>query len=89
MRLQIVNSKNASSFYVVKSIYENKKRSSKVIEKLGTYDELIKKSNSKFQEKKFELSKQKKIQEEFFKNLYKDVAQVEDVVKNMYKRLGE
>ena len=43
MRLQIVNSKNASSFYVVKSIYENKKRSSKVIEKLGTYDELIKK----------------------------------------------
>ena len=53
------------------------------------YDELIKKSNSKFQEKKFELSKQKKIQEEFFKNLYKDVAQVEDVVKNMYKRLGE
>ena len=53
------------------------------------YDELIKKSNSKFQEKKFELSKQKNIQEEFFKNLYKDVAQVEDVVKNMYKRLGE
>ena len=53
------------------------------------YDELIKKSNSKFQEKKFELSKQKKIQEEFFKNLYKDVAKVEDVVKNMYKRLGE
>ena len=43
MRLQIVNSKNASSFYVVKSIYENKKCSSKVIEKLGTYDELIKK----------------------------------------------
>jgi len=43
MRLQIVNSKNASSFYVVKSIYENKKRSSKVIEKLGTYDDLIKK----------------------------------------------
>ena len=39
--------------------------------------------------KKFELSKQKNIQEEFFKNLYKDVAQVEDVVKNMYKRLGE
>ena len=53
------------------------------------YDELIKKSNSKFQEKKFELSKQKNIQEEFFKNLYKDVAKVEDVVKNMYKRLGE
>ena len=43
MRLQIVDSKNASSFYVVKSIYENKKRTSKVVEKLGTFDELIKK----------------------------------------------
>ena len=55
----------------------------------NTYDELIKKSSSQLQNKKFELSKQKNIQEEFFKNLYKDVAQVEDVVKNMYKRLGE
>ena len=54
-----------------------------------SYDQLIKKSNSKFQEKKFELSKQKNIREEFLKNLYKDVAQVEDAVKNMYKRLGE
>ena len=43
MRLQIVDSKNASSFFVVKSIYENKKRTSKVVEKLGTFDELIKK----------------------------------------------
>ena len=40
MRLQIVKSKNAQSLYVVKSIYENKKRSNKVIEKLGTYKEL-------------------------------------------------
>ena len=39
--------------------------------------------------KAIELSKQKNIREEFLKNLYKDVAQVEDVVKNMYKRLGE
>lgn len=45
MRLQIVNSKNAASFYVVKSIYENGKRSSKVVEKLGTYAELHKKLN--------------------------------------------
>ena len=42
MRLQIVTSKNASSLYVVKSIYENGTRSSKVVEKLGTYSELIK-----------------------------------------------
>ena len=35
MRLQITKSKNAECFYVVKSIYENKKRSSIVVEKLG------------------------------------------------------
>ena len=35
MRLQIVKSKNAQSLYVVKSIYHNKKRTNKVIEKLG------------------------------------------------------
>ncbi|WP_028308507.1 IS1634 family transposase [Desulfitibacter alkalitolerans] len=45
MRLQIVSSKNAASFYVVKSIYENGKRSSKVVEKLGTYADLHKKLN--------------------------------------------
>ena len=40
MRLQIIKSKNAQSLYVVKSTYINKKRSNKVVEKLGTYDEL-------------------------------------------------
>ena len=40
MRLQIVKSKNAQSLYVVKSIYHNKKRTNKVVEKLGTYDYL-------------------------------------------------
>ncbi len=53
------------------------------------YDELIKKSNSKFQKKKLELSKQRNLQEEFLRNLYVDVAQIEDTLKNMYKRLGE
>ena len=42
MRLQIVESKNASSLYVVKSVYENGKRTSKVVEKLGTYANLLK-----------------------------------------------
>jgi len=42
MRLQVVNSKNAASLYVVKSVYENGKRTSKVVEKLGTYAELSK-----------------------------------------------
>lgn len=42
MRLQIVKSKNAASLYVVKSIFDNGKRSSKVVEKLGTYSELLK-----------------------------------------------
>ena len=40
MRLQISKSKNASSLYVTKSIYVNGVRTSKVVEKLGTYDEL-------------------------------------------------
>ena len=40
MRLQIVKSKNAQSLYVVKTIYNNKKRTNKVIEKLGTYEKL-------------------------------------------------
>ena len=40
MRLQIVKSKNAQSLYVVKSVYHNKKRTNKVVEKLGTYDYL-------------------------------------------------
>lgn len=42
MRLQIVKSKNAASLYAVKSIFEKGKRTSKVVEKLGTYDELVK-----------------------------------------------
>ena len=42
MRLQIVNSTNAASLYVVKSIFDNGRRSSKVVEKLGTYAELLK-----------------------------------------------
>ena len=40
MRLQVIESKNAASLYVVKSIYENGKRTSKVVEKLGTYAHL-------------------------------------------------
>lgn len=38
MRLQITKSKNAECFYVVKSIYENKKKSNVVVEKLGNLD---------------------------------------------------
>jgi len=45
MRLQIVNSKNAASLYVVKSIFVNGRRSSKVVEKLGTYADLLKTLN--------------------------------------------
>ena len=40
MRLQIIKSKNAQSLYVVKSVYHNKKRTNKVVEKLGTYEKL-------------------------------------------------
>lgn len=45
MRLQVVKSKNAASLYVVKSIYTDGKRTSKVVEKLGTYDSLLQNLN--------------------------------------------
>jgi len=45
MRLGISKSKNSTSLYVIKSTYENKKHSTKIVEKLGTYDELQQKLN--------------------------------------------
>lgn len=47
MRLQITKSANAECFYVVKSIYENKKRTNKVIEKLGNLEEVKQKAAGK------------------------------------------
>jgi transposase len=43
MRLNVSKSKNAASFYVIKSTYNNGIHSSKIVEKLGTYDELLQK----------------------------------------------
>jgi hypothetical protein len=43
MRLKVSKSKNAASLYVIKSTYENGFHSSKIVEKLGTYDELLEK----------------------------------------------
>jgi transposase len=43
LKLSISKSKNASSLYVTKSIYVDGKRTSKVVEKLGTFAELEKK----------------------------------------------
>ncbi|MGV8146682.1 MAG: IS1634 family transposase [Alkaliphilus sp.] len=43
MRLKISKSKNAQSLYVIKSIYKNGFHTSKIVEKLGTYDDLLKK----------------------------------------------
>jgi len=45
MRLGMSKSKNSTSFYVIKSTYENKKHSTKIIEKLGTLSELEQKLN--------------------------------------------
>lgn len=47
MRLQISKSKNSASFYVVKSIYLDGKRTNKIAEKLGTYEELKEKLNNR------------------------------------------
>lgn len=43
MRLKVSKSKNAASLYVIKSTYVNGVHSSKIVEKLGTYDELLEK----------------------------------------------
>ncbi|MCK5775391.1 MAG: IS1634 family transposase [Bacteroidales bacterium] len=40
MRLMISKSKNAQSLYVIKSVYKNRKRSTKIVEKLGTYTDI-------------------------------------------------
>ena len=45
MRLGISKSKNSTSLYVIKSTYENQKHSTKIVEKLGTVDELSQKLN--------------------------------------------
>ena len=37
MMLKITKSKNATSLYVIKSYYRNGVRTSKIVEKLGTY----------------------------------------------------
>jgi transposase len=45
VRLSVSKSKNSTSLYVIKSTYKNGVRSSKVVEKLGTVNELSKKLN--------------------------------------------
>jgi len=45
MKLTLSKSKNSTSLYVTKSVYKNGKSTSKVVEKLGTYDDLKKKLN--------------------------------------------
>ena len=45
MRLQVSKSKNSASLYVIKTIYTNGKEQTKIIEKLGTENELREKLN--------------------------------------------
>lgn len=47
MRLSISKSKNATSLYVIKSLIIDGKRTSKVVEKLGTLSDLEKKLSNK------------------------------------------
>ncbi|WP_422487386.1 IS1634 family transposase [Gudongella sp. DL1XJH-153] len=47
MRLKVSESKNAASYYVIKDYYSNGKRTTKIVEKLGTHDELLKKLGGK------------------------------------------
>ncbi|NLP00558.1 MAG: IS1634 family transposase [Clostridiaceae bacterium] len=45
MRLQISRSKNSASFYVIKTVYVDGKEKTIIVEKLGTYEQLLKKLN--------------------------------------------
>ena len=45
MRLSITNNKNSSSFYIINSVTVDGKRTSKVIERLGNYEEVKIKAN--------------------------------------------
>lgn len=45
MRLSLSKSKNATSLYVIKDVIENNRRTTKVVEKLGTLEDLEKKLN--------------------------------------------
>lgn len=45
MRLKISKSKNAASLYVIKDVTVRGKRTSKIVEKLGTIKEIEEKSN--------------------------------------------
>lgn len=45
MRLKISESKSSKSLYVIRSTYEKGKHSSQIVEKLGTYTELLEKLN--------------------------------------------
>lgn len=45
MRLKISKSKNAQSFYIIESTYINKKHSTRIVEKLGTLNDVIEKAN--------------------------------------------
>jgi transposase len=46
MRLKITKSKNASSLYIIKDVVRNGKRTTKIVEKLGTLEQLNKKLNN-------------------------------------------
>jgi transposase len=45
MRLKVVKSKNAASFYVQKTVYKDGKQKTLIVEKLGTYASLLDKLN--------------------------------------------
>lgn len=47
MRLKITKSKNSENLYIIKSTYIDKKHSSKIVEKLGTIEEVTAKANGK------------------------------------------
>lgn len=82
MRLSLSKSKNATSLYVIKDVIENKKRTTKIVEKLGSVKELEEKLNGQdpiewAKEYIEELNKKEKEQEREVLVKYKQSEQIE------------
>ena len=87
MRLGMSKSQNSTSLYVIKSTYENKKHSSKIVEKLGTISELEKKLNGQdpIEWAKDYVEKLNKYEKEVKRNVLVDYSPAKQITKGQQR----
>lgn len=80
-------SQNSTSLYVIKSTYENKKHSSKIVEKLGTISELEKKLNGQdpIEWAKDYVEKLNKYEKEVKRNVLVDYSPAKQITKGQQR----